>query len=207
MESNDALVSLSALSQSTRFAVFRLLVEAGRAGLPVAEIGASVPSSPATMSFHLKELVHAGLITPRQDGRQIFYSADYQRMNDLLGFLTENCCARDASSCSPDGCGDADVSKSRIASRREQGSHGASRTVSTKDKSRKTGTVTSRERGSDGVSRTFSTKAKARKTRPATSLERGPHGVSRTSSTKAKTRKRYATRKSRTHPPTPRGPS
>src|SRR5258705_5272 len=98
MEMNEALASLAALSQRTRLDVFRLRVQAGRNGLPVAEIGASVSTTPATLSFHLKELAHAGLIAPRQSGRQIFYSANYPHMNALLAFLTENCCAREIGS-------------------------------------------------------------------------------------------------------------
>ena len=76
-----------------------MLVEAGPTGLSVGEIAASVKSSPATLSFHLKELSHAGLIVARQDGRYIYYAANYEQMNELLGFLSENCCARD---CGPD---------------------------------------------------------------------------------------------------------
>lgn len=101
MESKQVISALAALAQETRLAVYRLLVEAGPTGMSVSEIGASVKAAPATMSFHLKELVNAGLIAPRQDGRYIFYSANYPQMNALLGFLTENCCARDG--CSP-GC-------------------------------------------------------------------------------------------------------
>lgn len=102
MEINAALESLAALAQDTRLAVFRRLVVAGPAGLPVARIGEAVPTSPATLSFHLKELSRAGLIRARQKGRQIFYSAEYAHMNALIGFLTENCCAQDAACCGPD---------------------------------------------------------------------------------------------------------
>jgi ArsR family transcriptional regulator, arsenate/arsenite/antimonite-responsive transcriptional repressor len=103
MESKQAIASLAALSQETRLAIHRLLVEAGPTGLSVGEIGASVKAAPATLSFHLKELANAGLVLARQEGRYIFYSANYERMNALIGFLTENCCARDgcAPSCGP----------------------------------------------------------------------------------------------------------
>lgn len=103
MESNTAIAALSALAQETRLAIYRLLVEAGPTGFSVGEIGAAVPTAPATLSFHLKELANAGLVLARQDGRYIFYSANYERMNALIGFLTENCCARDgcAPSCGP----------------------------------------------------------------------------------------------------------
>jgi ArsR family transcriptional regulator len=101
MDSARAVAALAALAQETRLAVFRLLVEAGPTGLSVGEIGAGVKSAPATLSFHLKELAAAGLIAARQEGRYIFYSAQFGQMNSLLGFLTENCCARDG--CAP-GC-------------------------------------------------------------------------------------------------------
>ena len=95
MESSHAVHALAALAQETRLAIFRLLVEAGPTGLAVGEIGASVKAAPATLSFHLKELANAGLLTSRQDGRYIFYSANYPQMNALMAFLTDNCCARD----------------------------------------------------------------------------------------------------------------
>jgi ArsR family transcriptional regulator, arsenate/arsenite/antimonite-responsive transcriptional repressor len=101
METKSVIASLAALAQETRLAVYRLLVEAGPTGMSVGEIGAGVKSTPATLSFHLKELTHAGLISSRQDGRYVFYSANYQRMNDLLGFLGQNCCARDGLDCAP----------------------------------------------------------------------------------------------------------
>jgi len=95
MESTNAVTALAALAQETRLAIYRLLVEAGPTGLAVGEIGASVKAAPATLSFHLKELVNAGLLSSRQDGRYIFYSANYAHMNALIAFLTDNCCARD----------------------------------------------------------------------------------------------------------------
>lgn len=110
MESKKAVTALAALAQETRLAIFRLLVEAGPTGQSVGEIGAELKAAPATLSFHLKELTHAGLIVARQDGRYIFYSANFEHMKDLLGFLTENCCARDGLSCaatSSVGCGTA----------------------------------------------------------------------------------------------------
>lgn len=102
MESTHAIAALAALAQETRLAIFRLLIEAGPTGLSVGEIGAAVRTAPATLSFHLKELVNAGLSRARQEGRYIFYSAHYEHMTALVGFLTENCCARDG--CRP-GCG------------------------------------------------------------------------------------------------------
>jgi DNA-binding transcriptional ArsR family regulator len=101
METKEAIHALAALAQQTRLAIFRLLVQAGPTGMSVGEIAADVQSSGATLSFHLKEMTYAGLIESRQDGRYIFYSAHYRRMNELLAFLTENCCAGDAVSCAP----------------------------------------------------------------------------------------------------------
>ncbi len=103
METKRAVTSLGALAQETRLSIYRLLVQAGTQGLSVGEIGSAVESSGATLSFHLKELTHAGLIEARQDGRYIFYSANYERMNGLLAFLTENCCARDEAACNTGG--------------------------------------------------------------------------------------------------------
>jgi ArsR family transcriptional regulator, arsenate/arsenite/antimonite-responsive transcriptional repressor len=99
MESKLAVGLLSALAQDTRLAIFRLLVQAGPSGVSAGEIGAAVKAPPATVSFHLKELAHAELVTARQQSRYIFYSANYQRMSELLAFLTENCCAADGLTC------------------------------------------------------------------------------------------------------------
>lgn len=108
MDTKFAVTSLAALAQESRLLIYRLLVEAGPTGLSVGEIGSSVSIAPATLSFHLKELAHAGLIGSRQEGRFIFYSASYETMNRLLAFLTENCCARDGtgceSNCEPRSC-------------------------------------------------------------------------------------------------------
>lgn len=92
METTQALQSLSALAQESRLAIFRLLVEAGPAGMPAGAIGEALELPPATLSFHLAGLTRAGLARSRQDGRFVIYSADYAAMNALVGFLTENCC-------------------------------------------------------------------------------------------------------------------
>ena len=104
MDATQAVAALAALAQESRLAIYRLLVEAGPTGLSVGEIGASIPAAPATLSFHLKELFQARLVTSRQEGRFVFYSASYPAMNALLGYLTENCCARDGVQCAP-ACG------------------------------------------------------------------------------------------------------
>lgn len=99
MDNASAVLSLAALAQESRLAIYRLLVEAGPTGLAVGEIGASLRVAPATLSFHLKELSHAGLVAPRQEGRYVYYSANYARMNDLLAYLTDKCCAADGGGC------------------------------------------------------------------------------------------------------------
>jgi ArsR family transcriptional regulator, arsenate/arsenite/antimonite-responsive transcriptional repressor len=101
MKTDDAVTALAAMAQATRLAVFRLLVQQGPTGLAAGEIAAKLDISPATLSFHLKELNRAGLVQPRQDGRFIYYAADFSAMNELIGFLTENCCAADCTSCGP----------------------------------------------------------------------------------------------------------
>jgi DNA-binding transcriptional ArsR family regulator len=92
MKSPTAVTRLAALAQGSRLAIFRALVQAGTEGLCVGDIGAKLKVAPATLSFHLKELAHAGLTRSRQESRFIYYAADFKAMNDLLSYLTENCC-------------------------------------------------------------------------------------------------------------------
>ncbi|WP_454017675.1 ArsR/SmtB family transcription factor [Azospirillum sp. Marseille-Q6669] len=103
MEKKSALAALTALSQETRLDIFRLLVEAGPAGRSAGAIAEALGVAPATLSFHLSNLSHAGLIVQRRESRSLIYSADFERMNGLLGFLSENCCGRpvNAASCTP----------------------------------------------------------------------------------------------------------
>jgi len=92
METKHAIQALSALAQESRLAIFRLLVQAGPAGLAAGAIGEKLDLPPATLSFHLAGLTRAGLAQSRQEGRFVIYSANYESMNTLVGFLTENCC-------------------------------------------------------------------------------------------------------------------
>lgn len=95
MKTDSVVSALAALAQATRLGVYRLLVQQGPSGLAAGEIAAQLKIPPATLSFHLKELAHAGLVKARQESRFIYYAADYAAMNELLAYLTENCCAAD----------------------------------------------------------------------------------------------------------------
>lgn len=92
METKNVLTALSALAQESRLAVFRLLVQAGPQGLAASKIAESLGIPSSSLSFHLKELTHAELITPRQSGRFVIYAAQFDTMNGVLRFLTDNCC-------------------------------------------------------------------------------------------------------------------
>jgi len=94
-----AVKSLAALAQETRLEAFRLLVQAGPDGLAAGDLAVRLDISPPALSFHLRGLAQAGLIRGRQDGRFIYYSADYDAVQSLVGFLTENCCG--GSFCAP----------------------------------------------------------------------------------------------------------
>lgn len=92
MDTKTAIAALAALAQESRLVVFRLLVETGPAGLAASKIATALGIPSSSLSFHLKELSHAGLIAARQDGRFIIYAAQFDTMNGLLAFLTDNCC-------------------------------------------------------------------------------------------------------------------
>jgi ArsR family transcriptional regulator len=99
MKTQDAVRALSALAQESRLEVFRLLVRKGANGLAAGELSETLGLPPATMSFHLKELTNAGLITSRRESRSIIYSANYIHMKGLIDFLLENCCADNGGKC------------------------------------------------------------------------------------------------------------
>lgn len=92
METKSAITALAALAQESRLAVFRLLVQAGPEGMAASRIAEQLDIAPSSLSFHLKELTHAEMIKPTQDGRSIIYSANFTTMNALLAFLSDNCC-------------------------------------------------------------------------------------------------------------------
>ncbi|WP_394002565.1 ArsR/SmtB family transcription factor [Luteimonas sp. WGS1318] len=99
MEHITATQALAALGQDTRLSVFRLLVRAGRGGKLAGDIAEALSLPGATLSFHLKALAAAGLVSGEQSGRTICYRADFDAMDALVGYLTENCCADDGTQC------------------------------------------------------------------------------------------------------------
>ena len=101
MQETDVVRSLAALAQEVRLRVFRALVVEGPAGLTPGDLAAQLEVAPNTLSFHLKELSHAGLISQERQGRNLIYRAAFDTMNALLAYLTENCC--EGQGCTPDG--------------------------------------------------------------------------------------------------------
>ncbi len=101
MKATETIEALQALAQEHRLAAFRLLVEAGPPGLAAGEIARNLSVAPATLSFHLNQLAQAGLVGSRRDGRSIIYAANFEAMEDLVGFLTENCCRGSGDICAP----------------------------------------------------------------------------------------------------------
>ncbi len=99
MKTTNAVGALSALAQETRLQIFRLLVRKGNVGMAAGDLSEHFAIPPATMSFHLKELSNAGLVIPRRESRSIIYSANYDQMQELMGFLLENCCADNGGKC------------------------------------------------------------------------------------------------------------
>ncbi|HWA04315.1 MAG TPA: metalloregulator ArsR/SmtB family transcription factor [Rhizomicrobium sp.] len=100
MESETALAALAALAQETRLTIFRRLVKAGPAGEAAGAIADALNTPPPTLSFHLKELERAGLISQRREGRSVIYAAQYAHMRDLLYFLMKDCCGGNPEICS-----------------------------------------------------------------------------------------------------------
>lgn len=101
MDRIDAVIVLGALAQETRLAIFRMLIEQGPEGVSAGRIGAKLGLPGPTLSFHLSQLRNAGLISSRRESRSIIYAADFARMNDLLLYLTRNCCQGRPEICGP----------------------------------------------------------------------------------------------------------
>lgn len=105
MQPDRVITALAALAQEHRLAAFRLLVQAGAEGIAAGALAERVGVPPSSMSFHLAQLGHAGLVTQRRESRSIIYAADYAAMNGLMAYLTENCCGglpcEDSAACAP----------------------------------------------------------------------------------------------------------
>lgn len=112
MEKSDAVAALAALAQDNRLDVFRLLVRAGREGIAAGKVASVLGIPPNTLSFHFDRLRQAGLVAVRRESRSMIYMAQFDAMNALLGFLTENCCAGVSEDCGP-ACAPASKPKSR----------------------------------------------------------------------------------------------
>ncbi len=99
MDEKHAVTALGALAQETRLRIFRLLVEAGPEGMAAGVLAEALRVPPPTLSFHLTHMRHAGLIEARRDSRSLIYAADFERMNGLIAYLTENCCRGASEAC------------------------------------------------------------------------------------------------------------
>jgi ArsR family transcriptional regulator, arsenate/arsenite/antimonite-responsive transcriptional repressor len=104
MKKRDALAALAALAQENRLDVFRLLVEAGPEGIPAGRVAGALKLAPNTLTFHFDRLREAGLVTVRRNGRSMIYAARFDRMNALMGYLTENCCHGGREQCAVAEC-------------------------------------------------------------------------------------------------------
>lgn len=101
MKLANAVESLGALAHEHRLAIYRLLIKQGSEGLPAGVVGSRIGLTPSSLTFHLQALRRAGLIKQVRSGRQLFYSADFAAMNELVGYLTDECCV-ESTSCAPD---------------------------------------------------------------------------------------------------------
>lgn len=118
MDGKHIVGALGALAHETRLAVFRMLVQRGPEGLSAGSIADDLDLPPPSLTFHLQQLMHAGLITQRRLSRQLIYAANFSTMNALVGYLTENCCGRDhacAPVCEPAKTGRATAPRKRSA--------------------------------------------------------------------------------------------
>jgi DNA-binding transcriptional ArsR family regulator len=118
MQTRQAIAALGSLAQETRLGIFRLLVRRGADGLAAGVIADRLGVPPATLSFHLTHLMHAGLIEQRRESRSLIYSASFDAMNALVSYLTENCCAEQSDGCQPRPGGPLPAATERSRSRR-----------------------------------------------------------------------------------------
>ena len=115
MKNVDAISALAALAQENRLDVFRLLVQAGPEGMPAGAVSATLKLAPNTLTFHFDRLRDAGLVTVRREGRSMIYAARFEVMNELLAFLTENCCQGAADACAPAVCKPIRIKRPKVA--------------------------------------------------------------------------------------------
>lgn len=115
MEKTDAVAALAALAQDNRLDVFRLLVRAGRGGMPAGAVAAALKLAPNTLSFHFDRLRQSGLVSCKREGRSLIYAARFETMDGLLAYLTENCCAGVADACAAGECKPARIPRRKNA--------------------------------------------------------------------------------------------
>jgi len=118
MEAKQVIFALGALAHETRLQVFRMLVQRGPDGLSAGTIAVQLDLAPSSLTFHLQQLTHAGLITQRRVSRQLIYATDFATMNDVMSYLTENCCGGAfacAPVCRPETTGAAKATKRKSA--------------------------------------------------------------------------------------------
>jgi DNA-binding transcriptional ArsR family regulator len=113
MDKLDCLAALAALAQEHRLEIYRLLVKAGPEGMAAGEVADALRIAPNTLSFHFDRLRHAGLVSVARQGRSLIYAARYETMNNLLGYLTENCCGGKPELCAPAVCTPAKAHRNR----------------------------------------------------------------------------------------------
>jgi DNA-binding transcriptional ArsR family regulator len=118
MDATKAVAALGAVAHEHRLAVYRMLVERGPQGLAAGEIAERLGLPPSSLTFHLQQLLHAGLLTQRRLSRQLIYAADFAAMNGLIAFLTENCCGRGAAAACAPACNPGAPAKSTRRPRR-----------------------------------------------------------------------------------------
>ena len=104
MKKSAAVAALAALAQENRLDVYRLLVQAGPEGMAAGSVASTLKIAPNTLTFHFDRLREAGLVAVRRDGRSMIYAAQYDAMNGLIGYLTENCCQGSVEQCAPIAC-------------------------------------------------------------------------------------------------------
>jgi len=115
MKNDHAVSALAALAQENRLDVFRLLVQAGPEGMPAGAVAGALKLAPNTLTFHFDRLRDAGLVTVRREGRSMIYAARFEVMNDLLGFLTENCCQGAVDACARAVCKPSRAKRAKVA--------------------------------------------------------------------------------------------